>query len=462
MLARPNCILILLWPIKITMSLWTRPEEFGAPCWSKMLNIGRIFTYSMVLFLFKLIFLPLLAQPFNCFFVFFWSSNLVFFLVVCKFLYHLFNNTLFCFLFYSDLVLYGRPHIPNRILHQWSRGTTVQITQQHRGGLLLCTVRARHLLHNSRAPFCGKSLPSWLRGRPQRGQLGCSKWNGKKRHSSRRAHDGVVAYSNNSLNCKTKQTITARTTYECSPLPNLCFVKPLLSLLHLWVSTQRIGGRWSSHRQVRKGQSASRAAASSTTLLWNNVPLSSVQLRFAAFYTIVPPTFVEGINKKLVENAGTDIMDRALSATRGTPHVLSSGQRAGRDTPLLQKREKAKGNSIKNIISAHTLHEVNAPGLLVRTLQGCASLLHIQILTDASLNLTYQNKLPPELNLSSVQSQADVFVLLTLHLLISSCLISGFAEPFTCLVWFANVPYTCFLLYECNGHELGFREHCAV
>ncbi len=185
--------------------------------------------------------------------------------------------------------------------------------------------------------------------------------------------------------------------------------------------------------QARPERSASTAAASSTTLLWNNVPLSSVQLRFAAFHTIAPPTFVEGKNKKLVENAGTDIMDQVLGPTREAHHILSSGQRAGRDTPLLQKREKAKVNSIKNIF-AHTLHEANAPGLLVRTLQGCASLLHTKILTNASLNLTYQNKLPPELNLSSVQSQADVFVLLTLHLLICPCLISGFAESFTCLV----------------------------
>lgn len=109
---------------------------------------------------------------------------------------------------------------------------------------------------------------------------------------------------------------------------------------------------------------------------------------------------MERKDKKLVENAGTDIMDQALGPTRGAPHVLFSGQRAGRDTALLQKREKAKGNSIKNFF-ALTLHEANAPGLPVRTLQSCASLLHAQILTDASLNLTsYQNKLPPELNLS--------------------------------------------------------------
>lgn len=95
----------------------------------------------------------------------------------------------FFFLFYSDLVLYGCPHIPNRILHQWSRGTTIQITQQHSGGLLLCTVRALHLLHNSGASVCGKSLSSWLRGRSQLGQLGCSMWNGKTRHSSRRGND---------------------------------------------------------------------------------------------------------------------------------------------------------------------------------------------------------------------------------------------------------------------------------
>lgn len=97
--------------------------------------------------------------------------------------------TLACFFFYSDLVLYGRPHIPNWILHQWSRGTTVQITQQHGGGLLLCTVRTLHLLHNSGAPVCGKSLSSWLRGRSQLGQLGCSMWNGTWRHSSRRGDD---------------------------------------------------------------------------------------------------------------------------------------------------------------------------------------------------------------------------------------------------------------------------------
>lgn len=101
--------------------------------------------------------------------------------------------------------------------------------------------------------------------------------------------------------------------------------------------------------------------------------------------------------QKLVENAGTDIMDQALGPT----NVLSSGQTTGRDTALLQKREKAKGNGIKKHFCSRTLHEANAPGLPVRTLQGCASLLHAQILTDASLNLTsYQNKLPPELNLS--------------------------------------------------------------
>lgn len=165
---------------------------------------------------------------------------------------------------------------------------------------------------------------------------------------------GVVVYAKNSLNCKTKQTITAHTTYECSPPPNLCFVKPVLSLCCTFEFQPKRSGALKFTQARPEGQSAFTAAASSTTLLWNKVLLSSVQLSFAAFHTIAPPTFAERKDKKLVENAGTDIMDQALGTTREAPHVLSSGQRAGRDTALLQKREKAKGNSIKNIF-AHTL-----------------------------------------------------------------------------------------------------------
>lgn len=48
--------------------------------------------------------------------------------------------------------------------------------------------------------------------------------------------------------------------------------------------------------------------------------------KFAEFHTIAPPAFVERKDKKLVENAGSDTMDRALSPTRGAttglPHSL--------------------------------------------------------------------------------------------------------------------------------------------
>lgn len=176
-----NSILVLL-EISDQVNM---PWGFWGPLLVKKGNIyenGFHYMYSSVFTLFYgqnefistiVVFFPTLISPY----------------FICEHSSYCPDNTCFLSFSYSDLVLYGRPHIPNRILHQWSRGTTIQITQQHSGGLLLCTVRALHLLHNSGAPVCGKSLSSWLRGRSQLGQLGCSMWNRKKRHSSRRGDD---------------------------------------------------------------------------------------------------------------------------------------------------------------------------------------------------------------------------------------------------------------------------------
>lgn len=167
--------------------------------------------------------------------------------------------TLSFFLFCSDLVLYGRPHIPNRILHQWSRRTTVQITQQHSGGLLLRTVRPLHLLHNSGAPVCGKSLSSWLRGTVPAGTswgVQCETERTGTHREGATTGDRVIWY-NNSLNCKTNKTIAAHTTCECvrphAPLrPNLCLVKPVLSLCCTFEFRPKGSGCWSTQARLEK------------------------------------------------------------------------------------------------------------------------------------------------------------------------------------------------------------------
>lgn len=361
-------------------------------------------------------------------------------MVLCKFLYHVFNNTfffssftviLFCMAalifpigFYINEVG-GQPYkLPNNTVVGSSYVLFVLSIFFTIVGLL----------------FAGKvCLPGW--GDVPSGDSWGVQSETERIGTPRRAHDrGVVVYAKNSLNCETKQTITAHTTYECSPPPNLCFVKPVLSLCCTFeFQPKGSGGRWSSCRPVRKGQSAFTAAASSTTLLWNKVPLSSVQLSFCSVSHNCAPYLVERKDKKLVENVGTDIMDQALCPTRGAPHVLSSGQRAGRDTALLQKRKK--GTVLRKFLLTHYMR---------RTLQDCRSgpckavpRCYTLRYWQTRLWIWHHTKINSRLSSTWVEFGSVTgwcvcaFDFTPAHLLV---LISGFAEPFTSLVWFANVP----------------------
>lgn len=142
---------------------------------------------------------------------------------------------------------------------------------------------------------------------------------------------------------------------------------------------------------------------------------------------------------KMVENAGTDTLGRTLSPTGGVTMGLptfSSGPRALQDAALLQKRGNVKGNSIKNIF-ALALHEASAPGLPVRTLQGCASLLNHAPIFLWIWHHTKRNSRLSSLDYgaSSVESQADCVCALTLYLFISSLFWSlDLQSPL--LVWF--------------------------
>lgn len=56
--------------------------------------------------------------------------------------------TLSSFSHLSCPLLYGRPHLPHRLLRQRGRRTAVQAAQQHRGGFLLCALRPVHFFHH--------------------------------------------------------------------------------------------------------------------------------------------------------------------------------------------------------------------------------------------------------------------------------------------------------------------------
>lgn len=179
-------------------------------------------------------------------------------------------------------------------------------------------------------------------------------------------------------------------------------------------------------RACWKGPSASTAvAASSTTLPWSIVALSSVCLCFftSRSFSHAPPAFTERNYRIVVENAGNGVRPIHWGHNR-TPLILSISPSAGRDTPLLQRKKslqfltcapclsgeelrdcggewgqwcsahslgsqqdsshslhqpecwlryctvtKEKGNSIRNIVFVvGPLPKANAPGLPVRTL----------------------------------------------------------------------------------------------
>lgn len=147
------------------------------------------------------------------------------------------------------------------------------------------------------------------------------------------------------------------------PPPNLSFVNPVLSLCCTF-EFQPEGSRWSTRwsRPIRKGLSASTATASSTTLLWNIVNLS-----LQSFTQLRPLPLWRGKTRNWWRmRAATQWTRRSVQpeGLQRDSHILSSGPRAGRDTALLQKRERRKGTVLRTILLARFMR---------RTLQDCRS-----------------------------------------------------------------------------------------
>lgn len=72
------------------------------------------------------------------------------------------QTLMFFSLCHSGPLLYGRPHIPDGLLHWWGRRTAIQAPKQHSGGLLLRTLCPVHILHHSGTAVCREGMLAWL------------------------------------------------------------------------------------------------------------------------------------------------------------------------------------------------------------------------------------------------------------------------------------------------------------
>lgn len=187
-------------------------------------------------------------------------------------------------------------------------------------------------------------------------------------------------------------------------------------MLHLWVSTQRIGGV-EVHRPIRKGPSASAAAASGTTSLWKYSCVIFGSFKFRTHVCPLPLWRGRTRNwwrmRAQTRWAGRSVQQIGLYTFSLVPQELA------RTLHCYKRGKPVKGNSIKNSF-AHTLQR----GKLSRTAgQDPARLcLTVKPRSDIDTHVSESDIIPkvtPAWVPSWVESQADVF--LTLHLFISSC-----------------------------------------